>query len=154
MKRRVWLLALLIIALAASIGWAGGETEKEVKQTSLLLNWKILGDHAPYFVALKKGWYAEEGLEVDIMLGKGSGFSVQSVDTEKVDFAIADTAVAVSGRTKGAKVKVVSMLFAKSSNCMHFWKDSGIEHPRDLVGKKVGVPPTAVSYTHLRAHET
>ena len=142
MKSRVWLLALLIIALTASLGWTGGETEKEVKQTSLLLNWKILGDHAPYFVALKKGWYAEEGLEVDIMLGKGSGFSVQSVDTEKADFAIADTAVAVSGRTKGANVKVVSMLFAKSSNCMHFWKDSGIEHPRDLVGKTVGVPPT------------
>ena len=104
MKSRVWLLALLIIALTASLGWTGGETEKEVKQTSLLLNWKILGDHAPYFVALKKGWYAEEGLEVDIMLGKGSGFSVQSVDTEKADFAIADTAVAVSGRTKGASV--------------------------------------------------
>ena len=142
MKVKVFLSVLLILVLAAGFLWAHGETEKEVKKTSLLLNWKILGDHAPYFVAQKKGWYADEGLDVDIILGKGSGFSVQSVDTEKVDFAIADTAVAVSGRTKGAGVQVVSMLFAKSSNCMHFWKDSGIEHPKDLVGKTVGVPPT------------
>ncbi len=140
MKRKlITLVALLLVFFAVSI-FPEGAKEKEIKKTSLILNWKVVGDHAPYFVALKKGWYAEEALDVDIMLGKGSGFAVQTVGTGKADFGIADTAVAVTGRAKGAEVKVVSALFAKSPNCIHVWKDSGIAHPKDLVGKKVGVP--------------
>lgn len=140
MKRKlITLVALLLVLFAVSL-FAEGAKEKEVKETSLILNWKIVGDHAPYFVALKKGWYAEEGLEVDIILGKGSGFAVQTVGTGKADFGIADTAVSITGRAKGANVKVVSALFAKSPNCIYVWKDSGITHPKDLVGKTVGVP--------------
>lgn len=142
MRRAVSLMAAILLLLCAGLLWAGGGAEQEMRKTSLLLNWKILGDHAPYFVAQKMGWYTEEGLEVDIMLGQGSGFSIQSVDTGKADFAIADTPVGITGRAQGAKVKVVSMLFARSPNCMHFWKDSGIKEPKDLVGKTVGVPAT------------
>jgi len=133
------LAALLLVLFAVSLP-AEGEKEQEIEKVSLILNWKVVGDHAPYFVALKKGWYAEEALEVDIQLGKGSGFAVQAVGTGKADFGIADAAVAVTGRAKGAEVRVVSALFAKSPNCIHTWKDSGISHPRDLVGKTVGVP--------------
>lgn len=142
MKAKVSVLVLLLLVGLSVLLWAEGTKEAEVQKTSLILNWKIVGDHAPYFVALKKGWYAEENLDVNIMLGKGSGFAVQSVDTGKADFGIADTAVSITGRAKGANVKVVSALFAKSPNCVFFWKDSGMRSPKDLVGKKVGTPAT------------
>lgn len=140
MKTKLIALAALLLVLFSVSLSAEGNGEQEIEKVSLILNWRPVGDHAPYFVALKKGWYAEEALEVDIQVGKGSGFAVQSVDTGKADFGIADTAVSVTGRAKGASVRVVSALFAKSPNCVHVWKDSGITHPRDLVGKTVGVP--------------
>lgn len=140
MKSKLIALAALLLVLVAFSLSAEGNGEKEVEKVSLILNWRPVGDHAPYFVALKKGWYAEEALEVDIQVGKGSGFAVQTVDTGKADFGIADTAVSVTGRAKGASIKVVSALFAKSPNCIHVWKDSGIAHPKDLEGRTVGTP--------------
>ena len=85
-------------------------------------------------------WFAEEGIDLEVILGQGSNFSVQSVDTGKAVFGIADAPVAITARAKGAKVKIIGIIFDKHPNCMYYWKDSGIKEPKDLVGKKVGVP--------------
>lgn len=105
------------------------------------LNYFYLGDHAPYFVSLDKGWYKDEGLDVTILTGKGSGDVVKRVDVGSADIGIVDTGVLIVARAQGAKVKVVSMLFDKSPYCMWVWKASGINSPKDLVGKKIGAPP-------------
>ena len=110
-------------------------------QSTLNLNWFYVGDHSPYFVALDKGWYTEEGLEPTILTGKGSGDVVKRVDVGSADIGIVDTGVLIVARAQGAKVKVVSMLFDKSPYCMWMWKDSGINSPKDLVGKKIAAPP-------------
>ena len=110
-------------------------------KVTLNLNWFYVGDHSPYFVALDKGWYKEEGLEPTILTGKGSGDVVKRVDIGSADIGIVDTGVLIVARAQGAKVKIVSMLFDKSPYCMWMWKDSGINSPKDLVGKKIGAPP-------------
>jgi NitT/TauT family transport system substrate-binding protein len=43
------------------------------------LNWTLYGEHAPFFVALDKGFYKEEGLEVEILEGSGSTTVAQLV---------------------------------------------------------------------------
>jgi len=140
MKRKVFIAVVGLMALVA-LSIPGAEAaEKKLQKTSLILNWKVVGDHSPYFVAMKKGWFTEEGLDVDVILGQGSNFSVQTVDTGKAVFGIADAPVAIAGRAKGAKVKVIGIIFDKHPNCMYWWKESGITGPKDLVGRKVGVP--------------
>jgi NitT/TauT family transport system substrate-binding protein len=121
------------------LGWSS--TSLAVDKVTLNLNWFYVGDHSPYFVALDKGWYKEEGLEPTILTGKGSGDVVKRVDVGAADIGIVDTGVLIIARAQGAKVKVVSMLFDKSPNCMWMWKDSGINNPKDLVGKKIAAPP-------------
>ena len=120
---------------------AAGSPAVAADKVSLNLNWFYVGDHSPYFVALDKGWYKEEGLEVNIIPGKGSGDVVKKVDVGSVDIGIVDTGVLIVARAQGAKVKVVCMLFDKSPYCMWMWKDSGINSPKDLVGKKIAAPP-------------
>ena len=83
-------------------------------KVTLNLNWFYVGDHSPYFVALEKGWYKEEGLEPTILTGKGSGDVVKRVDVGSADIGIVDTGVLIVARAQGAKVKMVSMLFDKS----------------------------------------
>ncbi len=121
------------------LGWSG--MTLAVDKVTLNLNWFYVGDHSPYFVATDKGWYKEEGLEVNIVPGKGSGDVVKKVDVGSAEFGIVDTGVLIVARAQGAKVKIVSMLFDKSPYCMWMWKDSGINSPKDLVGKKIGAPP-------------
>jgi NitT/TauT family transport system substrate-binding protein len=105
------------------------------------LNYYYIGDHSPYVVAQEKGWYKEEGLDVNIVQGKGSADVVKRVDVGAADIGIVDTGVAIVARAQGANVKVVSMLFDKSPYCMWMWKDSGINSPKDLVGKKCAAQP-------------
>lgn len=127
--------SLLVLAILGSAS-AQGKLDK----VNFLLNWTILGDHAPYYVASEKGWYEEAGLDVAISLGQGSGFTVQAVDAGKFDIGISDAPVVVAGRANGAKVKIVGIIFDKHPNNMFFWIDSGITTPQDLVGKTVAVP--------------
>ena len=130
----IGLLAGFVLLSAGGFCWAADKV-------TLTLNWFYVGDHAPYFVATEKGWYKEEGLEVNIVPGKGSGDVVKKIDVGSSEFGIVDTGVLIVARAQGAKVKIVSMLFDKSPYCMWMWKDSGINSPKDLVGKKIGAPP-------------
>ena len=131
-------LVVVVFLLFALTAWAGGESE--VQKVNFQLNWKITGDHAPYYVAQEKGWFAEEGLEVNIIIGQGSGYTVQAVDMGKAELGISDAPVPIKGRAQGANVKIVGIVFDKHPNCMYFWKDSGITEPRDIAGKTVAVP--------------
>lgn len=115
---------------------------KELQKVNLQLNWTVTGDHSPYYVAIKKGWYKDAGLDVNIIIGKGSGYSVQVIDAGNADIAICDAPVAIANREKGAKVKIIGVIYDKHPNAAYFWKDSGIKTPKDLAGKTIAVPAT------------
>jgi len=127
----VFLLGLSLMTSSA----AGAE------KITLKLNWVPGGDHCFYFAAKEKGFYKEKGLEVNIERGQGSGDTVKRVELNTVDVGLADTGTLVVARSKGAKVKVIGMIYSKSPNGIKTWKGSGITKPKDLEGRKVGVPP-------------
>ncbi|MDC7246132.1 MAG: ABC transporter substrate-binding protein [Sphaerochaetaceae bacterium] len=145
MKKNLMIFLLILVSSCALL-WAAGEvegsTDQELEKVDFLLNWKITGDHAPYYVAQEMGWFEEEGLDVNIIVGQGSGYSVQAVDSGKADIAISDAPVPITNREKGAKIKIIGIVFDKHPNCSYFWKDSGIKTPQDLVGKTIAVPAT------------
>lgn len=116
--------------------------EKELKHVDFLLNWTIAADHSPYYVALDKGWYEDAGLDVNIIIGQGSGYSATAIDAGTADIAIADAPVVFQYRNQGAKDKIIGIIFDKHPNAMYFWDDSGITCPQDIVGKTVAVPET------------
>ena len=136
----------VLMLLVCTMVWAAGQTEAgapaKLEKVDFLLNWKITGDHAVYYVAEKMGWFAEEGLDVNIIVGQGSGYSVQAIDSGKADIAISDAPVPITNREQGADVKIIGIIFDKHPNCTFYWKDSGISKPQDLAGKKIAVPAT------------
>ena len=127
----VFLLGLSLMTSPAA--WA--------EKITLKLNWVPGGDHCFYYVAKEKGFYKQKGLEVNIERGQGSGDTVKRVELNTVDVGLADTGTLVVARSKGAKVKVIGMIYSKSPNGIKTWKGSGITKPKDLEGRKVGVPP-------------
>src|SRR5207247_7063588 len=105
------------------------------------LNWFAVGDHAAYWVALEKGYYKAKGLDVELQNSKGSGDSTAKVDTGRADVGLADSAVVIAAVGRGAKIKVVGMVFDKTP--LNIWsrKEAPITKPKDLEGKTVGAPP-------------
>jgi NitT/TauT family transport system substrate-binding protein len=139
MTRTRFLAVLAAVVLVA--GAATPPAAQPPQKVTFALNWFAVGDHAAYWVALDKGYYKSRGLDVELQNSKGSGDSIAKVDTGRADIGLADSAVVIAAVARGAKVKVVGMVFDKSPLNVWSWKDAPINKPKDLEGKTVGAPP-------------
>src|SRR4029450_13233393 len=136
--------ALPVVALGLALLIAAGARAPEAQSSekvTFALNWFAVGDHAAYWVAPARGYYKARGLEVEMQNSKGSGDSIAKVDTGRADIGLADSAVVIAAVGRGAKVKVVGMVFDKTPLNVWSWKDAPITRPKDLEGKTVGAPP-------------
>src|SRR5512135_2651131 len=100
---------LVLASLGALVVLLCSNAEAQTK-VNFQLNWKITGDHAPYYVAMDKGWFAEEGIEVNVILGQGSGYTVQALESGKAEIGISDAPVPIKMRAEGAKIKIVGII--------------------------------------------
>ena len=107
MKRTLLLLALLVF---------GGQALAQAKldKFPFRLNWTLYGEHAPFFVARDKGFYAQEGLEVEIQEGSGSTTVAQLVAASNSPVAYVDAATMMRGVTNGMPIKAVGVTLQQS----------------------------------------
>jgi NitT/TauT family transport system substrate-binding protein len=108
---------------------------------TLQLNWFHLADHSPIYMALKKGYYKDEGIELTVLRGSGSSDSAKKIDLKQGDIGISDAPTVLTAISKGANLKMVAVVFDKAGNNVFFKKTAGIKEPKDLLGKKIAVPP-------------
>src|SRR2546422_11655602 len=90
--------ALLILTLLAVPGLAQ-------EKFQFRLNWTLYGEHAPFFVARDKGFYRDEGLEVEIQEGSGSTTVAQLVANATSPVAYVDAATMMRGVGAGMPIK-------------------------------------------------
>lgn len=136
--RSIWKAAIGAAMLA--LGGAAAAQGAPEKFT-FALNWFAVGDHAAYWVALDKGYYAQRGLDVTLENSKGSGDSIAKVDTGRADAGLADAVPVLAATARGAKVKMVGMVFDKTPLNFFSRKDKPVTKPKDLEGKTIGAPP-------------
>lgn len=145
-------LPILMPALVAVlVAGCGQRQAQSVQQVTLYLDWSVDGIHAPFFVALKKGYYDQAGLKVDIQPGQGSADAVKIVASGKAQFGFADAATMAKGVAGGAPVKMVAVLVRKTPAVFICRKGSGIATIKDVVGKSIGDAPQTATATLLPA---
>lgn len=107
------------------------------------LDWKFEGPAAPYFVALDKGYFAAEGLSVEISEGAGSLDAIPKVATGAfpVGFADINSLMKFLDQNPGAPVTAVMMVYDKPPFAMVGRKSLGVSAPGDISGKVLGAPP-------------
>jgi NitT/TauT family transport system substrate-binding protein len=111
------------------------------------LDWIVWPEHAGYFVALDKGWYKDEGLNVELREGHGSGESVQLVAAKKDTFGTGNPSALVEAAAKGAPITMVADPFQDSGYSAAYLPDSGITSPKDLEGKTFAGVAGSPGYT-------
>lgn len=114
-------------------------TQPPVDNVSLQLQWVTQAQFAGYYVALDKGWYKDEGINLTIVPGAPDVLAIDLVVSGNRDFAttlLADLTLAVQ-----SKKPVVSLAQIQQKNGLLLVtrKDSGIASPKDFAGKRVGV---------------
>jgi len=127
--------------LVAGLGLAALAVPAIAQQKiDFFLNWVPGGDHAPYYYAKKMGWYAAEGIDINIEPGKGSALAVQKVGAGANPIGLADMGTVLVGKGKGANVVGVLNVYANSPQGLYWLKSSGIKGIKDFPGKKIGNP--------------
>ena len=85
MKRRN-LIQLACTAAMASAMFSAPASAQPKDKVTLLLNWYVYSEHAPFFLGKEKGLYEAEGIDLDIQEGRGSAVSTQAVAANSATF--------------------------------------------------------------------
>lgn len=105
------------------------------------LKWLIYGGFTPHFVALEKGYYAKEGLNVSIQPGGPGIDPLKLVLTGDADVGLASYDQILLAREKGLPLVAIAEDTTKSGVGFLSLESSGITNPQDFIGRKVGVMP-------------
>ncbi len=123
---------LLCVALSLSLYSLAGAAEK----VSLQLKWFHQFQFAGYYAAKAQGYYAEEGLEVEIRPLNRMRSVVEQVGSGEADYGVGDSAI-VADYARGAPIVSLAAIFQHSPLVLISRKDSGIVSPSDLAGKRL-----------------
>lgn len=142
------ILAICFIAFLMIFGVSAPEyAQAEATKVVFALDYVVYGKHAPHFVSVKRGFFKEEGLDVEIERGRGSLEAVQKVAMGKAQFGHADSGTLINARSKGAMAKTVAMIHAKALQGVLYLSKSGIKAPKDFEGRTLGGPLTTSTWT-------
>ncbi len=146
---------LALAALAAAALAAGTPAvAQDLTPVKFTLDWKFEGPSAPFFVALDKGWFEEEGLDVTIDSGAGSRESIPRVATGTYDMGFGDVNAVIKflNDNPDADVRAVFMVYDKPPFAVIGRKEQGVtEDPKSLEGKTLGAPPPDAAFAQWPA---
>jgi NitT/TauT family transport system substrate-binding protein len=144
--KRTRLLPIALVAtslLLAACGTAdtpsaSAPTSGGVTPVKLQLQWFHQAQFGGYIAAVDKGFYREQGLDVQLLEG-GVDIVPQTVLAQgKADYAVAWVPKALASREQGANITDVGQIFARSGTYQVAFASSNIKTPADFKGKKVG----------------
>jgi len=129
-----------LMALAACIAVAAASPASAQTKVRFSLDWIPGTVHAPFFIALYKGYYKAEGLDVSIDRGKGSAELVRQLASGVYDMGYPDISVVTDFDAKNPDkgFPVLMMGYEQAPAAIVFLKSSGIKEPKQLEGKKLG----------------
>jgi NitT/TauT family transport system substrate-binding protein len=145
------LAAVAFLLLGLAVYPLAGVEAAEVTPATIRLDFIIGGKHAPWFVALEKGFYAKRGLNVTIQAGSGSADTVRNIAAGGADFGFADISTAIVAKSRGTPVQTVAQLGYVPATIM--WRDdTEIKKLKDLEGKSWAISPGQAQWFLMPAY--
>lgn len=135
MLKRLSMAAVMSSILMSSPAWAQ-------TSVSFALDWLPQAPQSVFLLARDKGYFAEEGLDVTIDRGFGSGDTAAKVAAGTYNIGLADFSTVINFNAQNPATPLVGFYQYYDSTLMMVVgrKDRGIEGPKDLEGKTIGSP--------------
>ncbi|MEM1112534.1 MAG: ABC transporter substrate-binding protein [Pseudomonadota bacterium] len=137
----------LVYALLAGCGDAGKVPEPNsdgLIPVILQTDWYAQPEHGGFYQAQAKGFYAEEGLDVEIRPGANLNTQPQMVALGRVQFSVGAIETLFMHRSRNIPLVSLFPYFQHDPQCILFHKESGIETLQDLDGREVMISPGSV----------
>jgi NitT/TauT family transport system substrate-binding protein len=133
MVRLSRLAALLLVGLCT-------QAHAQGTPVTFSLDFRALGRHAAWYVALEKGYYKAAGLDVTIVPSQGTAQAIQSLESNTAQFAFSDVAGLVAARANaGATAKMVAVIYQKAPYAIFSLRSgANITKPEQLENLEIG----------------
>jgi putative hydroxymethylpyrimidine transport system substrate-binding protein len=119
----------------------GKEVTKKLKDVSIMLDWYPNAVHSYLYVAQEKGYFEEEGLNVDIQFPANPTDPINLAAAGQITLGISyQPDVIIARANQDVKIKSVGAIVRSPLNRVVYLEDSDIQSPKDLEGKTVGYP--------------
>ena len=123
----------------------------ELTPANIRMDFIIGGKHAPWFVALEKGFYAKRGLAVTIQASTGSADTVRTIGSGGADFGFADISTMIVAKSRGAPVQAAAQFGYVGATIV--WRDEGVINGiKDLEGKSLAISPGQAQWYLMPAY--
>lgn len=106
---------------------------------TLGLEWFLNPDHVPFLVGQEKGWFEEEGIELELIEPQEHLDAVALIASGEMDMAVTEPLHLVEDRAEGKEVIGFARFLHTNGGVLYF-EGSGIERPRDMAGKRLQYP--------------
>ncbi len=128
-----------------------GAQAAELTPATIFLDFIVGGKHAPWFVALEKGFYAKRGLAATIHASKGSADTVRTIGAGGADFGFADMGTMIVAKSRGTPVRAAAQFGYVPTTIV--WRDEGvIKGIKDLEGKSWAISPGQAQWFLMPAY--
>ena len=140
-------LAATTVAMMLLVGPLSDEALAQVP-VKFSLDSKFEGPSAPFVIALDKGYFKAEGLDVTIDTAAGSLEPITRVASGNYDMGFADINSLIKFRDQNpsAPIKAVFMVYNRPPFAIVTRKSRGVAVPKDLEGKKLGAPAADAAF--------
>jgi NitT/TauT family transport system substrate-binding protein len=130
----------LVAALTLStLVFASTATAQTADKVRLQIKWVPQAQFAGYFVAMDKGYYAAENIDITIMPGGPDIIPEQQVTNGQADFGVDWVASFLAFRDKGLPIVDIAQVFQSSGLMLVSKKSAKIGSAQELKGRNVGV---------------
>jgi NitT/TauT family transport system substrate-binding protein len=123
-----------------------------MKKVSFTLPWVPEGPNLIAYVAKANGYWAEEGLDVEIARGTGSTVAAQAIGAGRFDYGIAAASAGLQQAAKGLPIVQVATMSYDVMMGMVVLADSPIHKPADIMGRKLASTAASGDYPFWGAY--
>ena len=158
MKKFTAMLLSTVFCLSLLAGCGGNNTAEkpaesgELKELDVVLDWYPNALHAFLYEAIEKGYYAQEGLKVNIRFPSNANDAISLVAVGKADIGLYSQQDVIQARAEqNVPVKSIGAVVQAPLNIILSLKEKNITSPSDLVGKTIGYAGTELSEALIRS---
>jgi NitT/TauT family transport system substrate-binding protein len=134
-------LALVALSACSKAAAPSGTGAAKLKPATFLLDYLPQGYQAPFFLALDKGFYKAQGIDLKIVPGQGSSSTVQEVAAGKFTFGMASYPVVAGAEARiGSSLIDICSFMQRPPDAIISLKKAPITSISQLPGKTIGYP--------------
>src|SRR5437016_4990130 len=141
-KTKVMKIAIAV-SLLATLTMAGAPENvaygQSLEKLTVRFTWKLKGEYAPLYVALEKGYYKAEGLDVQLAEGNGAQNVLKALAAGNENFGYGPAVAAAQAVSQGLPVKVVALYQTSAPMGVIAFPDTPLKVPKDLEGKRLAI---------------